>query len=153
MALEYVFVTLSQIQIPYWHIAVVPVIDAAIKMLDYPILCNAYESKGEVTNDQWAEMAGRFSAAHVDRTEMNCWNKKQFCTRSSELLEEVCGLIMQACHCTQVEYKVINWWLCHPFVFICMLSSINEYRAGNILVEKYLVFVNIAGNEVPGKYY
>lgn len=40
--------------------------DAAIKMLDYPILCNAYESKGEVTNDQWAEMAARFSAARVD---------------------------------------------------------------------------------------
>lgn len=33
-----------------------------------------------------------------------------------------------------------------------MLSS-NEYRAGNILLEKYLVFVNIAGNEVPGIHY
>ena len=43
----------------------VPVTDAAIVMFDYHILCNAYESKGEVTNDQWAEMAARFSAAHV----------------------------------------------------------------------------------------
>ena len=42
-----------------------PVTDEAIKTFEYCILCNIYESKGEVMNDQWAEMATRFSEAYV----------------------------------------------------------------------------------------
>lgn len=53
----------KQMQIPYWDIAVLLVADEAIKMFDYCILCNIYESKGEVMNDH--EMAARFSEAYM----------------------------------------------------------------------------------------
>ena len=41
------------------------VADEAIKTFDYYILGNIYANKGEVMNDQWAEMAARFSEAYV----------------------------------------------------------------------------------------
>lgn len=41
------------------------VTDEAIKTFDYCILCSMYESKGDIMNDQWAEMAARFSEAYV----------------------------------------------------------------------------------------
>lgn len=49
----------------YWDIAMLPVTDEEIKMFDYYIFCNIYESKGEVMNDQQAETATRFLEAYM----------------------------------------------------------------------------------------
>lgn len=68
-------------------------------------------------------------------------------------MEGNCRPIMYICDHIQSWNIRLNLQFFNPTFFICILNNIKEYRTGNMLLQSYLVIVNLVGSEVPGEYY